>query len=109
MNRQRWMVAVAALAIVSPCALSAQIVIDGTDADDHGSFSAYTRSNQDGWKYMQRVVENMAPQVRNGNRTIVSLGTEFYGHGYGAGDAISSAFGYSTLATSAYSASVIGG
>jgi hypothetical protein len=32
--------------------------------------------NQDGWFFMQRVLENVAPDVINGNRTLIALGSD---------------------------------
>lgn len=47
-------------------------ILDGTDADDHGSASG--GQNFDGWFYMQRALENLAPGVTNGNMVVASLG-----------------------------------
>lgn len=69
-----------------------QIVIDGTDANDHGSASGGV--NQGGWRYMQKVLEAIAPQVANGKKVVVDLGTE---PGTQARNAIDSAFGLSSL------------
>lgn len=66
-------------------------ILDLTDADDHGGASA--TENLTGWKYMQRVLENLAPGVTNGNKTVVNLGSS-------PGEALNaqnSAFGKSTL------------
>ncbi len=67
-------------------------ILAGTDADDHGSFSA--GANQDGWFFMQRALENLAPGVTNGNKQVVFLGSN---SGTQAGDAALSAFTNSTL------------
>ena len=72
-------------------ALAGPFIFAGTDADDHGSTSA--GANQDGWFFMQRSLENMAPAVTNGNHSIVVLGSTST-----AGAAASSAFTLSTLA-----------
>ena len=50
-------------------------ILAGTDADadDHGSATA--SANVDGWLFMQKVLENLAPAVTNGNKTVVSLGS----------------------------------
>ena len=67
------------------------VVIDGTDANDHGSASG--GANLAGWLYMQKALENLAPQVGNGNKTVVALGTT----GGEATTAINSAFNLSNL------------
>ncbi len=67
------------------------VVIDGTDANDHGS--APVGANLNGWLYMQKALENLAPQVGNGNKTVVALGTTL-GE---ATTAINSAFNLSNL------------
>ena len=67
------------------------VVIDGTDANDHGSVS--NGVNQTGWLYMQRVLESLARQVpAEASKTVVSLGA-----GGKAYDALSSAFNLSSL------------
>jgi hypothetical protein len=48
-------------------------ILAGTDADEHGSFSAGV--NQDGWFFMQRALENLAPGVTNGNKQVVIMGS----------------------------------
>lgn len=66
-------------------------IISGTDADDHGFASG--GANQDGWFFMQRALENIAPGVGNGNKKVVTLGSS-------AGQALNaanSAFGLSSL------------
>lgn len=68
------------------------VIIDGTDANDHGSASG--GANLTGWLYMQKALENLAPQVGNGNKTVVALGTT----GGEATTAINSAFNLSSLA-----------
>jgi MYXO-CTERM domain-containing protein len=73
----------AAAFIVRP--VEAAIIIDGTDANDHGSFNGSVNVN--GWEYMQRVLENLAPTVTNGNKRVVVLGTSS-----GAGLAYNAAF-----------------
>ena len=82
----------AAIAIGVPSAYAGPVVIDGTDANDHGYSSG--SQNFQGWLYMQKVLENLAPQVGNGNKTIVSLGTDPFTT---ADDAINSAFSKSNL------------
>ena len=67
-------------------------ILSGTDADDHGNVSGTT--NLTGWLFMQRVLENLAPGVTNGNKVVVSLGSD---PGAIAGNAALSAFTQSTL------------
>lgn len=67
-------------------------ILAGTDADDHGSATA--SANVDGWLFMQKVLENLAPAVTNGNKNVVSLGSN---PGSTAGNAALSAFSKSAL------------
>lgn len=67
-------------------------ILAGTDADDHGSASG--GANQDGWLFMQKVLENLAPAVTNGNTTVVALGSN---PGSQAAAAAASAFNNSAL------------
>jgi uncharacterized repeat protein (TIGR01451 family) len=75
------------------------IVIDGLDANEHGR--AVNGVNEQGWKYMQWVLEVMEQQVYTGTaRTVVDLGTtpaECSAVGHDARDAINSAFELSSL------------
>ncbi len=81
------------LALATATSLQAgPFILAGTDADDHGSFSA--GANQDGWFFMQRALENLAPGVTNGNKQVVFLGSNV---GTQAGNAALSAFTNSTL------------
>lgn len=64
-------------------------ILAGTDADDHGSFSG---GNQDGWFFMQRALENLAPGVTTGIKTVTILGSTS-----SALTAASSAFNNSSL------------
>lgn len=66
--------AVAALTVGVPGVVQAgPFILAGTDADDHGSVSAGV--NQDGWFFMQRALENLAPGVTNTNKVVVTLGS----------------------------------
>lgn len=67
-------------------------ILDLTDADDHGGVSS--GANIDGWLYMQRVLENLAPGVTNGNTTVVQIGAS----AGEASTAAASAFNLSSLA-----------
>lgn len=78
--------------LVSTGAYAGPFILSGTDADDHGSATA--AANLDGWLYMQKVLENLAPAVTNGNTVVVSLGSN---PGSTAGDAAASAFEKSSL------------
>jgi hypothetical protein len=48
------------------------VIIDGTDAEEHGTLSGGVNIN--GWEYFQRGFENLLPQVGNGNTVAVCLG-----------------------------------
>ena len=69
-------------------------VLAGTDADDHGGVSGGV--NQDGWFFMQRALENLAPGVTNGNKVVTILGSTST-----AASAITSAFNLSNLGAAA--------
>jgi subtilisin-like proprotein convertase family protein len=78
------------------------IVIDGTDADNHGSFTGGV--NQDGWLYMQDVLNAIRPNITSTSKVLVALGPNpaiNTGGGFGgAGSAVKSilnAFNQSSL------------
>ena len=50
------------------------IVLDGTDADNHGSFAGGVNVN--GWLYMQKVVEAIEPNITDGQKVLVALGAD---------------------------------
>jgi hypothetical protein len=77
------------------------VLINGTDADDHGS--ATTSANLDGWLYIQRALEAMAPKVRNGQKVVVCLGC----NSQVAVSAFISAFDKSSLPASGWSRKTI--
>lgn len=77
------------------------VLINGTDADDHGS--ATTSANLDGWLYIQRALEAMAPNVRNGQKVVVCLGC----NSQVAVSAFISAFDKSTLPAAGWSRRII--
>ena len=94
--------AAAACALSASVASAGPIIIDGTDANDHGSFSG---GNQNGWLYMQKALENLGSQFLAGGgttKTVVSLGQSISG-GTQSGNAISSAFTNGTLSGSGWS------
>ncbi len=57
---------------LSGIALAGPVIIDGTDAEEHGFLSGGV--NVSGWEYFQRGFENLLPQVGNGNTVAVCLG-----------------------------------
>ena len=84
---------VAAIAItLSGGAIAGPFILAGTDADDHGSVNA--GGNQNGWLFMQRALQNIAPGVINGNKVVYSVGSNV---GSTAGNAAFSAFNLSGL------------
>lgn len=58
---------------MSNSAFAGPFILSGTDADDHGSVSAAV--NQNGWLYMQKVLENLGANVTNGNNVVDILGS----------------------------------
>ena len=86
---------VAAAALLAGAAHAGPFILAGTDADDHGSFSA--GANQAGWLFMQRALENLAPGVTNTNMVVYSLGSTNSGSSTDAFDAALSAFSNSAL------------
>ena len=70
-------------------------ILDLTDADDHGSASA--TDNFDGWLYMQKVLENLAPGVTNGKKLVVQLGATDTASSTDSFDAAKSSFDKSAL------------
>ena len=64
--------AVVALSFITTGAVAGPILIDGTDAEEHGSFNGTVNIN--GWEYFQRGFENLLPQVGNANNVAVCLG-----------------------------------
>ncbi|MBC8128226.1 MAG: hypothetical protein H8M99_13880 [Gloeobacteraceae cyanobacterium ES-bin-144] len=84
-------------------AFAGSFIIAGTDADDHGF--ANGSGNQDGWLFMQRALENIAPGVTNGNKTVVAIGTS----GGTATNAATSAFNLSSLPGAGWTLSFVDG
>ncbi len=58
--------------MISGAAMAGPVIIDGTDAEEHGTVSGGV--NISGWEYFQRGFENLLPQVGNGNTVAVCLG-----------------------------------
>ena len=79
-----------AAAFGTSSALAGPFILAGTDADDHGSATA--SANLNGWLFMQKVLENLAPGVTNANKTVVVLGST--GEAFNAAN---SAFNFSSL------------
>ena len=91
--RQSVAVAVVALAM-GQMAWAGPVIIDGTDANDHGSSGGIPTANLSGWLYMQKVLENLAGSVAaTVTKTVVNLGAD----SSSASSAITSAFGLSAL------------
>lgn len=90
-NALRFLGAAIAIAL-SSSAFAGPFILAGTDADDHGSASG--GANQQGWRFMQRAIENIAPGVTNGHKIVYSVGSDI---GSKAGNAASSAFNLSSL------------
>jgi len=67
------MVAALGLSVgLSGLAVAGPVIIDGTDAEEHGGVSGGVNIN--GWAYFQAGFENLLPQVGNGNTVAVCLG-----------------------------------
>jgi uncharacterized repeat protein (TIGR01451 family) len=84
---------------IAKVASAGPVVIDGTDANEHGQL--YNGANELGWEYMQSVLEVLSQDVYTGTaRTVVDLGTTPASCptiGHDARDAIDSAFNLSAL------------
>ena len=93
----RTLIAAVVLALGSTGIHAGPVIIDGTDANDHGGVSGGV--NTAGWLYMQRALENLAAQVTPAAaRVLVNIGTT----GSTAQAAINSAFALSSLASSGW-------
>ena len=86
-----WVLAIAVTVAGGSMAFAGPFIFSGTDSDDHGSASG--GANQDGWLFMQKALENMAPAVTNSNKVVTILGSTG-----DAADAANSAFNLSSLA-----------
>lgn len=91
----------AAAMLVGTAAHAGAFILAGTDADDHGGVSAGV--NQTGWEFMQKALQNLAPNVTNGNQVVTILGSTS-----GALTAASSAFNLSTLVGAGWTLQTIG-
>jgi uncharacterized protein (TIGR03437 family) len=78
--------------VSDPPPAGAVVIIDGTDANEHGSASGGV--NRNGWLYMQKAMENLAARVSTGPaKVVVDLGSS----SGTARNAINSAFNLSSL------------
>lgn len=95
---KRWKTLLSVISVASSLAAHAgPVIIDGTDANDHGSASG--GANLSGWLYMQRALENLGNTVSGtAAKVVVDLGTS----AGQARNAINSAFNLSSLATSGW-------
>lgn len=84
----------------SAVALAGPFILSGTDSDDHGF--VFAGANQDGWLFMQKALENLAPSVTNGNKVVTILGSTS-----NAGTAANSAFNLSNLVGSGWTVQTI--
>jgi hypothetical protein len=76
----------------SSVANAGPVIIDGTDANEHGSNSG--AANLNGWLYMQKVLENLAGNMPSSNtKVLVDLGST----AGAARTSINSAFNFSSL------------
>lgn len=68
--------AVVAFSFLGGAAHAGPFILAGTDADEHGSFSA--GANQNGWLFMQLALQNIAAgsSLTTTNRVVVALGSE---------------------------------
>ena len=90
-------------------AFAGPVIIDGTDANDHGSTNGVANFN--GWEYMQRALENLASEMLAANpaapQTVLALGLAG-GSGTQADAAYTSAFSLG-IGTTGWSSSVADG
>jgi hypothetical protein len=93
------LLAAAAALLLASAAHAGPVIIDGTDANDHGFASQ--GANRDGWLYMQRAFENLASNVTPTAARVVDVIGTAAGEGT-AFDAIQSAFSLSSLASSGW-------
>jgi hypothetical protein len=101
--RKQLMIACLASGFLTPSAMAGSFIIAGTDGDDHGFASG--GSNQEGWLFMQKSIESLAPGVTNGNKVVTILGSS-------SGTALtaaSSAFNLSSLVGAGWSLQVVDG
>ena len=73
MNRILLVAAAAASLFAATAAHAGPFILAGTDADDHGNVSGTT--NQAGWLFMQKALENIAVGVTTGTKNVTILGS----------------------------------
>lgn len=86
-----WALAIVMTVAGGSMAFAGPFIFSGTDSDDHGFASG--GANQEGWLFMQKALENLAPAVTNSNQVVTILGSTST-----AGLAANSAFNLSSLA-----------
>lgn len=90
----------AILAMSITASIAGPFILAGTDADDHGS--ATVTENLNGWLFMQKALQNLAPGVTNGNKSIAVLGSSST-----ALSAAQSAFAFSGLGAAGWTLQVV--
>ncbi|HMS86162.1 MAG TPA: PEP-CTERM sorting domain-containing protein [Nitrospira sp.] len=75
-------------------------IFTGTDSDDHGFASG--SGNQEGWLFMQKALENLAPAVTNGNKVVTILGSTG-----NSASAANSAFDFSSLGAAGWTVQTV--
>ncbi len=89
---------------------SGAVVIDGTDADNHGDNRGPGGTNELGWLYMQKVLNVIQPNITNGNKILVALGPDpSVGSSASAAAAIESAFIQSGLPAKGWTLEYVNG
>lgn len=79
----------------SSATMAGPVIIDGTDSNEHGFASGGT--NFDGWEYMQRVLENLGPNVTAGTPAAAKVVRVLGSISSTAASSIASAFSLSAL------------
>lgn len=94
--------------LLGSAAQAGPVIIDGTDANDHGSASGGV--NLQGWEYMQKALENIAGGLTGtaaATKNLTVIGTSpGTGQAY---NAINSAFGLSSLAATGWTVNYVNG
>ena len=95
------------VSVTQPVGGGSAVIIDGTDANEHGDNLGTGGANRNGWLYMQKALEELARQVPTGTaKVVVDLGTT---DGTKARMAINSAFDKSSLPASGWTLTHIDG
>ena len=77
---KRSMLALAIISALTASLFAGPIIIDGTDANDHGSSNG--AANLSGWLYMQRALESLASQCNGCAKVVRVLGATAAGTGH---------------------------